>query len=620
MLLKALVDGKLTTLPGVSCSFFFQETGSASYSIANALCSMIGQLCLAANEVVLPVVRKHWRERSKALLSNPTQLWKILVDVSEQMGPPTYCIIDALDESDKQSRDAFMAVANEYYRFQRDPPLRLLITARPYFDPQYQFNDLVDGLPESIIDLHKHFAAGRTYTIIDQRVETLRLPSECKDYLKTRLKQNQASSQSLLWLRAIFHQLQYDGKYRNASEVQIDRLITSTPLNDLFKLYDELLGSSDDLETAKLLLQVVIAKRFWTSNELQVVLFYCQERHYDEQFTDRVLQTPDDFRTWTAPTCGFFFDYSDSCVRIFHETAMAYLQPKTGCSPEKSGFRHSFGSAQCRQTLQTACVALVKDFHAQNHTALCDAADVFLRRVYQMLASIFNPHPYVAIINKGITREEELHPREVLSRCDHLTDMSDECFWKLLYALHPRLEVYSRRQSSSNTKRTQRNISRKISKMIARGWQRYREAMQEGMLWDGTVPLASFRHFLDANHNRYHFTFDKTLQSMFNEAGWQFPDCSVCNDIAAQTPMLHCSSPAAFRQACLKYLGAAAKRLGVYHGEDADELFIKLREWYNALESVDDSKVERERETPSRTQESSPIATPALAPAEDNVG
>ena len=586
MLLKALVDGKLTTLPGVSCSFFFQETGSASYSIANALCSMIGQLCLAANEVVLPVVRKHWRERSKALLSNPTQLWKILVDVSEQMGPPTYCIIDALDESDKQSRDAFMAVANEYYRFQRDPPLRLLITARPYFDPQYQFNDLVDGLPESIIDLHKHFAAGRTYTIIDQRVETLRLPSECKDYLKTRLKQNQASSQSLLWLRAIFHQLQYDGKYRNASEVQIDRLITSTPLNDLFKLYDELLGSSDDPETAKLLLQVVIAKRFWTSNDLQVVLFYCHERNYYEQFTDKVLQNPEDFRTWTAPICGFFFEYDVSWVQLFHETALAYLQPEADHEPEVTGFRHAFTPRECHLTLLNASLCWLNDHHTQNHSARFKTLDESVEGPYRILITLLtNRYAYGDearyLQSKGTTGKRKLHLSELRSRSEHLTDMSDECFWRMLYAFHP-LRVDDGKKGGS---------MRPLFRLM--GLRR--------MAWNGTLPLASLRRFFDANHKQYHFTFDEDLRSIFQGAGWRLSDCSICDDEGGKPLVLHCSSPTAFKQACLKYLGTAAKQLGVYHGEHADEFFFKLGEWYNASESVDDSIIKRE--WPSGTEE-----------------
>lgn len=111
-------------------------------------------------------------------------------------------------------------------------------------------------------------------------------------------------------------------------------------------MYDTLLASSEHKEAARTPLSIVLAVPGIDVRDLQIALFFSEKPYQAETLTFDVLQNDEDFKAWIAPICGFFFEYEDLRVRMFHQTASTFLQPERLCEPEQMGFRHTFHAAQ----------------------------------------------------------------------------------------------------------------------------------------------------------------------------------------------------------------------------------------------------------------------------------
>ncbi|KAB5566911.1 hypothetical protein GE09DRAFT_1284618 [Coniochaeta sp. 2T2.1] len=149
VLSRALVDDhRLSTNITTStvCHFFFKDGDERRMHSTNALCAILHQLftqdltgSLIGN--ALPSHKNYGEKRTK----NFSELWRILLEcVRSSNTGEVVCILDALDECDRNSRGELISKIQDFY-FKQDEPsrspsrLKFLVTSRPYDDLEGSF-------------------------------------------------------------------------------------------------------------------------------------------------------------------------------------------------------------------------------------------------------------------------------------------------------------------------------------------------------------------------------------------------------------------------------------------------------------------------------------------------
>ncbi|KAF7547354.1 hypothetical protein G7Z17_g7786 [Cylindrodendrum hubeiense] len=165
VLAKYLVDDrlKLSNTPNTICYFFFKDDFEDQRSPEYALCCILHQLFRQRPELLTEEILREFESGGENIFSSFTSLWRILISSACRYSSGVIvCVLDALDEcKDTGRRVLLSALNNLYISGTGNFNLKFLVTSRPYFNIEREFQTLKHQCPT----IHLN---GENETVVDQ--------------------------------------------------------------------------------------------------------------------------------------------------------------------------------------------------------------------------------------------------------------------------------------------------------------------------------------------------------------------------------------------------------------------------------------------------------------------
>ncbi len=356
------------------CYFFFKEGGDGHMDDAQALCAILHQLFTRQStsrliEHALPSHKQH----GAALTARSSELWQILMKCATASDAgDIICVLDALDECQKDGSKAIIETLNTFYSPSEKLPspssnLKVLVTSRPYPDLENSFQKFpttaylrFDGDDKSKqirqeIDL-----------VIDARVQDVTVGFASKDQQKISERLKSMEHRTYLWLCLTFDIIENSPTdYSRLPDVEELLSHLSSQVSDA---YEKILNRSTNRTRTEILLQIVLAAADpLTLDEANIALTLAlqEERPESHQALKSMLWPKDRFQSVVTNLCGLFVSVYDSKFSFIHQTAKEFLTHSTQEGNWKGRFNMSvtraditivsllFGTARHRHTSWT---------------------------------------------------------------------------------------------------------------------------------------------------------------------------------------------------------------------------------------------------------------------------
>ncbi|TGJ75468.1 hypothetical protein E0Z10_g10990 [Xylaria hypoxylon] len=341
VLSRALIDEhRLSTnvMTSTVCYFFFKDGDEHRMHSTNALCAILHQLLTQdpSGNLIKDALPSH-KSYGKALVQNFSELWRIMVRCAES--PDTgevVCILDALDECEKNSREQLIRKLKEFYCEQHNlskSKLKFLITSRPYADLEASFRKFstaasywrFDG------DDKSEQISQEINLVIDIKVKEIAscFADEDRRTISQRLKSME--HRTYLWLHLTFDIIeQSPSEYGRRSDVE--ELLSALP-SQVSDAYEKILGRSKSQTQTEILLQIVLAAaRPLTLDEANTALTLALDKKQSASHAKLKLQRwpRDNFQSVVKNLCGLFINVYDSKLSFIHQTAREFLTHPEG--------------------------------------------------------------------------------------------------------------------------------------------------------------------------------------------------------------------------------------------------------------------------------------------------
>lgn len=369
VLSRALVDEqRLSTHVTTStvCHFFFKDGDQRRMSSTNALCAILHQLFTkdpTGNliELALP----NYRKNSEKLMENLSELWGILESCAKSSNAgEIICLLDALDECNRDSRMELIEQLKSFYTEQARSPsrpskLKFLITSRPYDDLEASFRMFSDTATYLRFDGDdKSEQIGREINlVIDARICDIGygLTDEGRRIISERLKSME--NRTYLWLHLTFDIIkQSPSEYSRRQD--IEKLLSDLP-TQVSDAYEKILSRSKESEKTITLLQIMLAAaRPLSLEEANVALTLALEKQWYTSFArfeEDKWHDPESFKIAVKNLCGLLISVYDSQLFFLHQTVREFLT--TGADPQNT-WKGRFNTYQSHGTLSLSCLRL----------------------------------------------------------------------------------------------------------------------------------------------------------------------------------------------------------------------------------------------------------------------
>ncbi|KAI1322672.1 ankyrin repeat-containing domain protein [Xylariaceae sp. FL0255] len=280
-------------------------------------------------------------------------------------GGEIVCILDALDECNRE-KPLTDALTNFYTggRGHRESGLKFLVTSRPYFRIQKDFQILKDSQPtihlsgESKTEAEE--IAREIAIVIQQRIEELskthRLVKETRTLLYDEL--TNVDHRTYLWVYLVFANIEDESLFLGRHDLRVK--IRKLP-RTVEEAYDRILNKSQDPDKARRLLQAIIgAERPLQISEMAAILAFQTDKHASLASLERNLTSTSHLYTWIRGICGLFVVIKDSQVFLLHQTARTFLmrlpQENTRNPTHSSRWQHTFNLKESHGFLSNICI------------------------------------------------------------------------------------------------------------------------------------------------------------------------------------------------------------------------------------------------------------------------
>ncbi|GAP91555.2 putative ankyrin repeat-containing domain [Rosellinia necatrix] len=266
VLSRALIDEhRLSTNITTStiCYFFFKDGDERRMRSTNSLCAILHQLLtqnLSGSTLIGNALPSH-KHYGNGLAQNFSELWRIIVECAGSSDTEeVICILDALDECEKNSREQLIGKLKDFYRGQHNvsrSKLKFLITSRPYDDLEAYFGGFsatnylrFDGDDKSA-DISREINL-----VIDERVNKVlaRSTSDAQRKLSDRLKSME--NRTYLWLYLIFDIIEEKLSWFTKLS-SIEELLSEIP-SRVSEAYEKILSRSPDEAHTEILLRIIL--------------------------------------------------------------------------------------------------------------------------------------------------------------------------------------------------------------------------------------------------------------------------------------------------------------------------------------------------------------------------
>ncbi|KAM7196453.1 hypothetical protein V8F33_006170 [Rhypophila sp. PSN 637] len=286
VLSRALIDDKLLSNDATTsniCYFFFKDGDDRRMDITNALCAILHQLFLQDNSKrLIQIALDRHKVHGKSLFGSFSELWRIFESCAESPDAgEIVCLLDALDECNKDGRDTFLRRLKSFYdqaadRMPESPPskLKFLITSRPYDDLVASFGTF-SGTAEYYMRFDGDDMSGDINNdinrVIDAKIPEIAGGFTEKDQRAIAERLKGMEHRTYLWLYLVLDIIaQNRAEYSRRPDMEA--LLSDLP-SEVSREYEKILGRSrKQLKTETLLKIVLAAARPLSLEETNIAL------------------------------------------------------------------------------------------------------------------------------------------------------------------------------------------------------------------------------------------------------------------------------------------------------------------------------------------------------------
>ena len=367
VLSRCLIDERhVCSSPRAStiCYFFFRDGQAERERGANALKAISHQLLKQhPRSNLIKYLLPRFKEHGDKLGGMFGELWNSMLEIlSYPTTGEVVWVLDALDECNDFERTRLLDCLTEIYSsktFQNNKniKLKILITSRQYHDIEVRFRRLTGmaGYIQLDGDERSEEISQEINLVIKDSVPRVASSLSENDQAKVIEHLGNIPHRTYLWfhlmLKEIEHKVVAYGTERRLASI-IKKLPTS-----VYDAYERILERSADRESARKILQIVIAAdRALTVSEMNVALALALQGRcssYDE------LDRPSDmeFKLSVKQICGLFVSIIDQKVYLLHQTAREFLICQPGLASQ--GWQHSLSLESGHSLLFRICVYLL---------------------------------------------------------------------------------------------------------------------------------------------------------------------------------------------------------------------------------------------------------------------
>ena len=308
----------------ITLAYFFCDDKDEVRKTATAILRGLLLQILRQRPVLFKYVHPDFALSRDSLFTNFHALWRIFVSVVEdkEVGM-VYCLIDALDECETESRRLLLTDFANLFRSQQTKKMfvKFIVTSRRETDIEESLSTASPAIQNLQVD------SGRInddlYEFINVKVEELstrkRYSADLKEMIKGVLTEKAGGT-------FLYVSLVLDDLSRMKAQSLVRKKLQELPL-DLNKLYDKILTQVEVeyVEVASSILQwVAVARRPLTAKELAMVRFLGSGSQ-GENITpseDLLNELKDDLKC-----CGplVYYDTINDTINLVHQSAKEYL-------------------------------------------------------------------------------------------------------------------------------------------------------------------------------------------------------------------------------------------------------------------------------------------------------
>ncbi|KAJ5678667.1 Pfs NACHT and Ankyrin domain protein [Penicillium macrosclerotiorum] len=367
----------LSTADGETLVYFFCDSGFDTRKTATSVIRGLLYQLVERHEKLYDYLLPKYNTRGAELFTSFDALWDIFIAmIADPITGRTYCIIDALDECDRESQNLLLQQLEESFQSQKvSPHLRILVTSRPYSE----IRETLQSFPNK--DLATFPQRQKDMDLfIDEKINDLAERKNYTEKIKTQIREifREKSEGTFLWIGLAYEELKDIPSHR------VIRALQSMP-QGLIKLYTKLLEmaleqselSADEIR--HLLICVALSSRPLTVSELSEA---CQ-LHLDEDDRDTRLQ----FTYEYIESCRLMIIVQDKKVLLLHKSIKDYLVGDSS--------KHFIQKSEGHALLAYRSIdLLIRQFHSENrpYTPFLDYAAQEWANHARMAESNFKVH------------------------------------------------------------------------------------------------------------------------------------------------------------------------------------------------------------------------------------
>ena len=343
VLAKTLVDERRVTnlvLASTVCYFFFRDGQQEQQTIVNALKAILHQLfSKSADPDIIEFALSRYKDHGNKLSSMSEELWIILTKTAEhQMAGEIVCVIDALDECEKNEREKLLRALSDYYSDSNrtassNSRLKFLITSRPYSDISLEFRPLFNCA--TYIHFHgdekTEIISEEINIVIDTKLEAVTQGMKPQDREAIAHHLKSAENRTYLWLHLALDFIKSKFTTQRTQKKMIPSILKELPssVNRAYVKILEKIKDTSEYERSKAIFQIVIAaRRPLTIRELQVAseLAIGDYTTFDELESE--ILDDDAYVGVLNSLCGLLLTVYESRIYMIHQTAREFLVSK----------------------------------------------------------------------------------------------------------------------------------------------------------------------------------------------------------------------------------------------------------------------------------------------------
>ena len=346
------------------CYFFFRDGQAERQGGANALKAITHQLL---KQHPRPDLVKYLLPRFQAhgdkLGSMFGELWNSMLEtLADPATGEVVWVLDALDECMNFQRTRLLDCLTEIYsseqfRNNKNIKLKVLITSRQYHDIDVRFRRLegMAGYVQLDGDEQPEEISQEINLVIKDSVPHVASSLSVNDQAKIIEHLRSTPHRTYLWLHLMLKEIEHKIVAYN-TEKRLASIIKKLPMS-VYDAYERILERSTDRESARKILQIVIAaKRALTVSEMNVALALAlQGRCSSYDALDR--PSDQEFKSSVKQICGLFVSIVDQKVYLLHQTAREFLICQSELASQ--GWKHSVSLESGHSLLFRICVYLL---------------------------------------------------------------------------------------------------------------------------------------------------------------------------------------------------------------------------------------------------------------------